>query len=181
MSRTKSVKVEKPVKEPKEKNPFYIKGEDLKRELRSYRSTNVISEPLGVMLITLAKKYATRWNFRDYTNSYKDEFIGDALLKMVQYLHRVDPDKNPFCYLTCVCESCFRGRIAKENKFGNMKKNLCLTYMEELELSEGISIIQKDENDYDSSDIEDLWSADYDGFINEQKAEKKKGKKESSL
>lgn len=154
-----------------ERNPHYIKGEDLKKQLRLFHSTGVISEELGGMMMKLARKFANKWNFMNYT--YKDEFINDAILKMVQYIHKVDPDRNPFCYLTCICESCFRGRIAKETRFGDMKKQLVIMNLDDLEHSEGLNIIQKsDDADENFIDLDDNMD-DYDTFRTELLKERK--------
>lgn len=143
---------------PAEKNPFYIKPIELKEELRALRRTGFPSEKLGEMFLKLARRFASRWNFCEYT--YKEEFISDALLRMVQNAHKVDPDKNPFSYLTTICANCFAGRIKKENKYGDLKKNLSIEVLEDFSHDEGIGL-KKDMEEVFSDD--EKWD-DFDDF-----------------
>lgn len=113
----------KPVKISKKKSaPFYIDPTELRNEIVYYKSHNVISNDLGVMLIKLANKYATKENFSNYT--YKDEFINDAVYRMVEKLNMLDlnhPKCNIFAYLTKTCERCYIAKILKEKKFQKLK------------------------------------------------------------
>ncbi len=156
---------------PAEKNPFYIKPSELKDELRALRASGFPSEKLGEMFLKLAKRFASRWNFCEYT--YKEEFISDALLRMVQNAHKVDPDKNPFSYLTTICANCFAGRIKKENKYGDLKKNLSKEALDDFSHDEGISM-KRDMEEVFSDD--EKWD-DFDDFRKEVIEKKKADKK----
>lgn len=154
-----------------EKNPFYIKPADLKHELRELRRTGYPSEKLGEMMLKLARRFATRWNFCEYT--YKEEFIGDAVLRMVQNAAKVDPDKNPFSYLTTICHNCFKGRIKKENRFGDLKKNISEDMLDEFAVIEGVSVKHNPEEHDD-----ERWEEEFEEIKKENdKKQKKRGNK----
>lgn len=157
---------------PAEKNPFYIKPAELKEELRELRRTGFPSEKLGDMLLKLARKFATRWNYCDYT--FKEEFIGDAVLRMVQNAAKVDPDKNPFSYLTTICANCFAGRIKKENKYGDLKKILSEDMLDELSATEGVTI-NKHDDDFPG---DEKWDSDFVEFRETVENNKKKKSKD---
>ena len=55
-----------------------------------------IPEEVGKMIITMAKRLATRYVFNNYT--FKEEFINDAILRAVEIFDNYDPVKydKPF-------------------------------------------------------------------------------------
>ena len=117
----------------------YIDPEELRKEIQDYKDTNVMSDTLGKMFIKLANRYASRPNFNRY--SYKDDFIGDAVHRMIQLIDKIDlthPKCNPFAYLTQQCYWCFVAKINKEKKFQRIKDKLKNHYFDELEHDEGI-------------------------------------------
>ena len=123
----------------RKRSVYYIDPKDLIKEIRHYNETDEISEVLGGYLIKIANRFASKPNFSGY--SYKDEFIADAILRMVQQLHKVDlshPKCNPFAYLTQTCFNIFIARINKEKKFMNIKNSLKDYYYDEIEAEENI-------------------------------------------
>lgn len=109
----------------KSKHEHYVSNKDLLEEIKLYNKTKKVSEELGVFLIKIAKRYATKPNFSGYT--YKEDFIGDAVFRMVEQLDKINlkhPNCNPFSYLTQVCRNCFIAKINKEHKIQDTKENI---------------------------------------------------------
>ncbi len=75
-----------------------------------------ISEYLGVCILTIAQRVATKPCFNGYT--FKDEMIADGIENCIMYMHNFDPTKynNPFAYFTQIIIYAFVRRIQKEKK-----------------------------------------------------------------
>lgn len=137
----------------RKRSEYYIDKEELVREIKLYKKTSLISEELGKMLLLLAYRYANKFNFIGY--SYKDEFISDAVLRMVDQLNKIDPymeNSQPFSYLTLTCHRCFVARINKEKKYQVLKERLKDKYFDLLEDDEQVSFKKNNDND-DLSDF----------------------------
>ena len=123
----------------RKRGKYYIDPDDLKKELKKYRDTGTMSDELGQMFIKIATRYATKPNWREY--SYKDDFIGDAVYRMIQLIDKIDldhPKCNPFAYLTQQAYWCFVSKINKEKKFQKIKEKLTNHFFDDLEQDEGI-------------------------------------------
>jgi len=121
----------------RKRSKYYIDPAELFNEITHYQNTGVLTENLGVMLIKLARRFSTRQNFTNY--SYKDEFISDAIYRMVEQIDKINlthPKCNPFSYLTLVCHRCFIARINREHRYQNLKLKLKDKYFDELEAEE---------------------------------------------
>lgn len=110
----------KPKKEKKE-NVHYVSGKLLLQQIREYYAFDEeekIPEELGVNIYKIAKGLSFAPNFINY--SYKDDMIGDAIVKMFsalqQHKFRVDSGFNPFSYFTTIAYHAFINRIKKEKK-----------------------------------------------------------------
>lgn len=131
----------------KNKGEYYIAPKDLNAEFRKYYDSNptdpskrIISEKLGQMIINIAKHLATKSCYNRY--SYKDEFIGDAILKVMQNIWRINlslPNCNPFSYITCICNCAFTNRIKKTEERNKKLKELQEQIYEDFCTKEGIA------------------------------------------
>lgn len=129
------------------KGEYYIAPKDLNAEFKKYYDSNpsdpskrVISEKLGQMIINIAKHLATKACYNRYT--YKDEFIGDAILKVMQNIWRINlslPNCNPFSYITCICNCAFTNRIKKTEERSKKLKELQEQIYEDFCTKEGIA------------------------------------------
>jgi DNA-directed RNA polymerase specialized sigma24 family protein len=74
--------------------------------------TRYVAEAIMLICSNLAKKS----NFSGYT--YKEEFIGDAIIDCLAAVDNFNPDKtnNPFAYFSQVAWNAFIRRIQKEKK-----------------------------------------------------------------
>ena len=75
------------------KKEYYVKGSDLKEEIRKYQESKKnspdgkgeISEELGSMILKICTRFSMHPRFNGY--SYRDEFVADAVLRCIT--HRI--------------------------------------------------------------------------------------------
>jgi hypothetical protein len=104
-------------KKPSEK-PHYVNGNEFEDAIREYYRTDIVTNYLGESLKKIAVGLSFAGNFINY--SYKDEMIGDAMVKMYQALKykkfKLDHGFKPFSYFTTIAFHSFISRIKKEKK-----------------------------------------------------------------
>ena len=80
--------------------------------------TDEIGNKLGESIFKIATGLSYAPNFINY--SYKDDMIGDAIVKMFSALQskkfNLDTGNNPFSYFTTIAFHAFINRIKKEKK-----------------------------------------------------------------
>jgi hypothetical protein len=84
--------------------------------VKSYE-TNVTCDELADCVLKISTRLSFAPNFINY--SYKDEMVGDAIVKMLQAIKnkKFDPEKgNAFSYFTRIAFNAFCNRIKKEKK-----------------------------------------------------------------
>lgn len=86
---------------------FYVTNKDLLAALYEWRDSDedpekrIISEKLGIMMYTIAKKLTNHYRFRRYTPEMKQDMISFGCYKAIIGLKNYNFDfKNPFAYLT---------------------------------------------------------------------------------
>jgi len=108
---------DKPIK-LKGKEAFYVDPAVFKEEIKKYYETGVCNDFLGGCLNKIAEGLGYNPKFINY--SYKEEMIGDALIKMFSALKRkkfdISTDTSPFGYFTTIAFHAFINRIKKEKK-----------------------------------------------------------------
>ena len=119
---SKKLKNGKKIK-PKDR-PHYVNSKEFEEEIRRYYETNLYTEKLCESLTKIAQGLSYAPNFINY--SYKEEMIGDAMVKMFQALKNkkfgleaTDSEGNaynPFSYFTTIAFHAFINRIKKEKK-----------------------------------------------------------------
>lgn len=96
----------------------YVNQAEFMEELKQYYDSNIISEQLATFVKKIAEGLSYAPNFINYT--YKDEMVGDAILKMIQALEHKKFDlenrDNPFGYFTTIAFHAFINRIKKEKR-----------------------------------------------------------------
>jgi hypothetical protein len=113
---------EKPVKRKKKKSTsekeHYVNGREFEDAIREYYGTDIITKYLGDSIRKIACGLSFAPNFINY--SFKDDMIGDAILKMYQALKhkkfKLDHGFSPFSYFTTIAFHAFISRIKKEKK-----------------------------------------------------------------
>jgi DNA-directed RNA polymerase specialized sigma24 family protein len=135
----------------RKRSQYYIDPVELKEEIRKFQAggeDEKMSDKLGKMLIKLAERFASRPNF--YRYSYKEDFVSDAILRMIQQIHKINlehPKCNPFTYLTMTCYHVFIAKITKEKKFTETKEALKDKYYDMFEINEGLNLKKKSNED----------------------------------
>ena len=116
-----------PPKKPRKKSkasqkPHYVNSKDLLQQIKDYYAQppgSDMEEILAVNISKIAKGLSFAPNFINY--SYKDDMIGDAVVKMFTALqnHKFDVDSgyNPFSYFTTIAFHAFINRIKREKKY----------------------------------------------------------------
>lgn len=103
---------------PFDTSHYYIDPVVFKQEIvEYYASGGEVTESLGESLAKIATRLAYATNFINY--SYRDDMIGDALIKMMMALkkRKYCPDKgNPYSYFGKIAYRAFVHRIINEKK-----------------------------------------------------------------
>jgi hypothetical protein len=108
---------------PKSKE-HYVNSREFKEAIAKYYDTGVCDNELGEMITKIANGLSYAPNFINY--SYKDEMVGDAVVKMFTALFNKKFDLNavdnkgnkynPFSYFTTIAFHAFINRIKKEKR-----------------------------------------------------------------
>ena len=175
MARKPSIKkpdkptVEKPAKKPakkaakkavkkkkkkKKKKAYYVNPAEFLADIEEYYVSDDLTNKLGEAVYKIATGLSYAPNFINY--SYKDEMIGDAVMKMVAALRNkkfnIDSGNNPFSYFTTIAFHAFINRIKKEKKH----RETITQYQEkvyfDLASSDYGDLSQQGETDADPSD-----------------------------
>jgi DNA-directed RNA polymerase specialized sigma24 family protein len=100
------------------KTEYYIDPVEFKQQLVDYYKSNINEEIIATSISKIAYGLSYSSNFINY--SYKDEMIGDAIVKMFTAVKNkkfnVDSEYNPFSYFTTIAFHAFINRIKKEKK-----------------------------------------------------------------
>ena len=101
------------------KEQFYVDPSVLKEQIVEFYKTDKCTYELGNNLNKIAEGLSFSPSFKDYT--YRDEMIGDALVKMYSALKfkkfNVETETSPFSYFTTIAFHAFINRIKKEKKY----------------------------------------------------------------
>lgn len=100
------------------KKEFYVIPSEFKESLKQYYETDVLTDDLAENIKKIAYGLSYNPSFINYT--YKDDMVGDALIKMYSALkykkYNFDANSNPFSYFTTIAFHAFINRIKKEKK-----------------------------------------------------------------
>ena len=144
----------KMAKEVKDKEHYYIDPKEFKESLRVYYETDTMTDDLAENIKKIAYGLSYNPSFINYT--YKDDMIGDALIKMYAALkfkkYNFDNNSNPFSYFTTIAFHAFINRIKKEKRHHEAVKNYREKMYEDIMTNPEISnghIYVKPVGDYD--------------------------------
>ena len=100
------------------KAEYYIEPKIFKASLRKYYDSDILTDDLAENIKKIA--YGLSYNSSFINYSYKDDMIGDALIKMYSALkykkYKFENNSNPFSYFTTIAYHAFINRIKKEKK-----------------------------------------------------------------
>jgi DNA-directed RNA polymerase specialized sigma24 family protein len=101
------------------KKAYYVNPKEFLQYLKDYYESDDLIDELAESVYKIAVGLSYSPNFINY--SYKDEMIGDAVVKMVAAVKnkkfRIDSPSNPFSYFTTIAYHAFINRIKKEKKY----------------------------------------------------------------
>jgi len=101
------------------KKTYYVNPKRFLELLTVYYSTEDFVDELAESVYKIAVGLSYSPNFINY--SYKDEMIGDAVVKMIAAVKNkkfnLDSPSNPFSYFTTIAFHAFINRIKKEKKY----------------------------------------------------------------
>lgn len=101
------------------KKTYYVNPKEFLQNLKDYYVTDDLIDDLATSVYKIAVGLSYSPNFINY--SYKDDMIGDAVVKMVAAVKnkkfRIDSPSNPFSYFTTIAYHAFINRIKKEKKY----------------------------------------------------------------
>ena len=102
----------------KREGEYYIEPKVFKGSLKKYYDSDILTDDLAENIKKIAYGLSYNSNFINYT--YKDDMIGDALVKMYAALkykkYKFESGSNPFSYFTTIAFNAFINRIKKEKK-----------------------------------------------------------------
>lgn len=112
----------KPKKKRKKKSTdskkHYVNSREFFEQIKEYYKTDIIPDVLAESILKISTGLSFAPNFINY--SWKDEMVGDAILKMFSALKhkkfKIETGNNPFSYFTTIAFHAFINRIKKESK-----------------------------------------------------------------
>jgi hypothetical protein len=106
--------------DPIVKENYYVSPKLFREQIKKYYETDEMNNELALNLVKIAEGLSYKWNFINYSKSWKDEMVGDAILKMYAALEskkfRIDSEFSPFAYFNQIAWHAFSNRIKKEKK-----------------------------------------------------------------
>jgi len=107
------------------KDNYYVDPTVFKAALQKYYDTDNMTDDLAEIIKKIAYGLSYNGSFINYT--YKDDMIGDALIKMYSALKRkkysFKAETNPFSYFTTIAFNAFVNIIKKEKRHHEAEKN----------------------------------------------------------
>lgn len=106
------------------------------KSIKSKNPQTKIPDSIGKILMLIAQRLSTRFNFNGYT--FRDEMVSDGILRAVEVFDNFDPEKSsyPFSYFSKVIFRSFIQRIKRE-KTEMIKRNHLIMVNEIFTLQEG--------------------------------------------
>jgi DNA-directed RNA polymerase specialized sigma24 family protein len=112
-------------KKKKNKKTYYVNPKEFLSQLTEFYESDDLKDELATSVYKIAVGLSYSPNFINY--SYKDDMIGDAVVKMVAAVNNkkfnLDSGSNPFSYFTTIAFHAFINRIKKEKKYRDTIKD----------------------------------------------------------
>lgn len=122
--------VKKEEKPKKKKN--YLNNKDMLAELRRCREAGKMTDEFAKMIMLLADRYGSRYEYSDYSPHIED-MKAVAVMNVVRAWRSFDPEKsnNPFAYFTQAVKHTFWQYVSQEKKH-RLNRDALLIEMGEL-------------------------------------------------
>lgn len=142
-------------KEIKEK--YYVSSKKFREQLEKYYEDDNMTNELAENIVKIAEGLSYNWRFINYTKSWKEEMVGDAIVKMYSALEdkkfNIDCKYNPFSYFNQIAWNAFSNRIKKEKRqHDGLEEYKQRVYEEEMTESSNGSVYVKPMLEHDEED-----------------------------
>lgn len=145
---------EVPKKKKKPKN--YLNNKDMLAELRRCHEQDKMTEEFAKMMMLLADRYGSRYEYSDYSG-HIEEMKAAAVLNATKIWRKFDIEKydNPFAYFTQSVKHIFWQYVSQEKKHRLIRDSILIdhgelpsdTYLEDYEREREEAKKPKEEND----------------------------------
>lgn len=102
----------------KAKEKYYVNSKEFRQQLQDYYESDKMTDDLALNIMKIAEGLSYNHRFIRYSQSWKQEMVGDATLKMYHALEKklfnIDSEFNPFSYFNRIAWNAFANRIKKE-------------------------------------------------------------------
>jgi len=100
------------------KNAYYVNSKEFRMQLTDYYESDKMNNDLASNVVKIAEGLSYNHRFIRYSRSWKEEMVGDAILKMYhaleKKLYKIESEFNPFSYFNRIAWNAFTNRINKE-------------------------------------------------------------------
>lgn len=139
------------------KKLYYVSSKLFREQLTKYYEDDKMTNELAENIVKIATGLSYNWRFVQYTQTWKDEMIGDAIVKMYMALEdkkfRIDSTFNPFSYFNQIAWNAFSNRIKKEKKqHEGLEEYKQMVYEDEMNDSSHGSVYIRPMLEHDSED-----------------------------
>lgn len=102
------------------KQKYYVNSKVFRQQLTDYYSNDNMTNELAENIVKIAEGLSYNWRFLNYTRSWKEDMVGDAIIKMYSALESkkfdLNLEYNPFSYFNQIAWNAFSNRIKKEKR-----------------------------------------------------------------
>jgi DNA-directed RNA polymerase specialized sigma24 family protein len=100
------------------KNEYYVNSKEFRQLLTDYYQSDNMTNNLASNIVKIAEGLSYNHRFIRYSRSWKEEMVGDAVVKMYhaleKKLYNIESEFNPFSYFNRIAWNAFTNRINKE-------------------------------------------------------------------
>jgi DNA-directed RNA polymerase specialized sigma24 family protein len=100
------------------KNEYYVNSKEFRQLLTNYYQSDNMTNDLASNIVKIAEGLSYNHRFIRYSRSWKEEMVGDAIVKMYhaleKKLYNIESEFNPFSYFNRIAWNAFTNRINKE-------------------------------------------------------------------
>lgn len=100
------------------KDEYYVNSKEFRQHLTDYYESDKMTNELATNIVKIAEGLSYNHRFIRYSKSWKEEMVGDAIVKMYhaleKKLYKIESEFNPFSYFNRIAWNAFTNRINKE-------------------------------------------------------------------
>lgn len=100
------------------KDEYYVNSKEFRQHLTDYYESDKMTNELATNIAKIAEGLSYNHRFIRYSKSWKEEMVGDAIVKMYhaleKKLYKIESEFNPFSYFNRIAWNAFTNRINKE-------------------------------------------------------------------